>query len=171
MKKLIAIGGAVLLGLFTVWGYVMDAKDSYEILPERIKDNIIAIPHKARGLLQNAPRAVGQSVTKARQTLGAQKLGAIEATSAIREHMPDLYRKQKGRDALCKNPLPNLYVGIPWRTRKLNPRIQVDHKFPSSKGGTDHISNLQLTRAEYNRAKSDKTGLDLEQALLAICPN
>ncbi len=34
----------------------------------------------------------------------------------------------------------------------------VDHKVPRSKGGTNHIDNLQAVHIRCNRSKSDKSG-------------
>ncbi len=80
---------------------------------------------------------------------------APPAMTPIRKHMPDLYKKQNGRDALCPIPLPALYVGRPW-DRRLNPAIHVDHIIPKSKGGHDSVENLQLTLGKYNLQKGDR---------------
>ena len=170
MKRVAAIVGAILIGLLTVWGY---ANDGYDLLPENKKRplrNCMVTPVGcAKDVWHKSVRFIGHNATKAQQILGRQRLGAAAATSSTRKYMPRLYRKQNGKDALCGNLLPNLYVGVPWLTRKLNPKIEVDHIWPKSLGGTDNIGNLQLTRDEYNRAKSNKTGFALKQALPAIC--
>ena len=83
--------------------------------------------------------------------------------------MEPLYDKQKGMDALCKVPLPPLYVGPLWN-RQLNPDIEIDHRLPKVKGGTDRPSNLQLTHRSYNRAKRDLTGYELRHAKTRFCP-
>ncbi|MCY4007927.1 MAG: HNH endonuclease signature motif containing protein [Rhodobacteraceae bacterium] len=88
------------------------------------------------------------------RTAGKWSLGAI-ASTPLRKHMPDLYKKQKGRDGLCGTPLPALYVGPPWN-RRLNPAIEVDHIKPKAKGGLDTVENLQLTLGKYNRQKGDR---------------
>lgn len=85
------------------------------------------------------------------------------------KHMEHLYAKQKGMDALCKVRLPPLYVGLPW-ARRLNPTIHIDHRNPKAKGGTDALSNLQLTAAEFNLKKGVLTGHKLRGAKRRFCP-
>ncbi|MDE0704942.1 MAG: HNH endonuclease signature motif containing protein [Rhodospirillaceae bacterium] len=105
-----------------------------------------------------------------RQWYGKVRLGAVAPASKLRrEYMERLYTKQKGMDALCKVRLPPLYVGPIWN-RRLNPDIEIDHRIPRAKGGTDHLSNLQLTHRSYNRAKSDLTGRELRRAMTRFCP-
>ena len=80
--------------------------------------------------------------------------------------MEHLYAKQKGMDALCKVRLPPLYVGLLW-ARRLNPAIHVDHRIPKARGGTDGLSNLQLTAANL---KKGITGHELRSAKRSFCP-
>ena len=125
---------------------------------------VVAPPAK-RALAQASN--VHQSV---RQWYGQVKFGAVAPASKLRkEYMERLYAKQKGMDGLCKVPLPPLYVGPLWN-RQLNPDIEIDHRIPRAKGGTDRLSNLQLTHRHYNRAKSDLTGRELRRAKNRFCP-
>ena len=103
-----------------------------------------------------------------RQKWGTLAFGGTAASTLLRKHMPDLYRKQKGFDALCGGPLPNLYVGSPW-DRRLNPLIEVDHIRPRSRGGSDKLANLQLTHRTYNRAKGNLYGPALSRAKKHFC--
>ena len=124
----------------------------------------VALP--ARRVLAQASN-FHQSV---RQWYGQVKFGAVAPASKLRrEYMERLYAKQKGMDALCKVPLPPLYVGPLWN-RQLNPDIEIDHRIPRAKGGTDRPSNLQLTHRSYNRAKRDLTGRELRRAMPRFCP-
>ena len=111
------------------------------------------------------------AVQPARQWLGQIKFGPVAPSSnPLRtRYMERLYAQQKGRDALCKVPLPPLYVGPLW-SRRLNPDIHVDHRIPKAKGGTDALSNLQLTASEFNRKKGVLTGYELRSAKRSFCP-
>lgn len=101
---------------------------------------------------------------------GRVKFGAVTPSTALRSrYMEPLYAKQKGMDALCKVPLPPLYVG-PWWNRSFNPEIEIDHRIPKAKGGIDDPSNLQLTHRSFNRAKRDLTGQELRRAMQRFCP-
>ncbi|MCE2519903.1 MAG: HNH endonuclease [Alphaproteobacteria bacterium] len=124
----------------------------------------LALPAKrAWGRVSNAPESV-------RQWYGQVRLGAVAPSTNLRMgYMERLYAKQKGMDALCRVPLPPLYVGPLWN-RRLNPDIEIDHRVPRAKGGTDHLSNLQLTHRSYNRAKRDLTGSELRRAMTRFCP-
>ena len=115
--------------------------------------------------------SAGAKLTQpAKQWYGQVKFGPVAPSTKRRtQHMEYLYAKQKGMDALCKVPLPPLYVGPPWK-RRLNPAIEIDHKFPTAKGGTDARSNLQLTLQEYNRKKGVLTGYQLRSAKQCFCP-
>ena len=53
-----------------------------------------------------------------------------------------IYSKYDGKCAIC---------GKPVRFKKMT----VDHKIPVSKGGTNELSNLQLSHLSCNRAKAD----------------
>ena len=127
----------------------------------------------SRAAAPHASRALGhaQKLTQtAKQWYGQVKFGPVAPANKLRtQHMEYLYAKQKGMDALCKVPLPPLYVGPPWK-RRLNPAIEIDHKFPKTKGGTDARSNLQLTLREYNRKKGVLTGYQLRSAKQRFCP-
>ncbi|MCY4184045.1 MAG: HNH endonuclease signature motif containing protein [Rhodobacteraceae bacterium] len=156
----------------------LDAKDVISYLPKNMPKNMIESVHDgatktfdhAKNWLDITSEHVGRTAAKARQSWRSNSLGAVAASSRWREYMPDLYDRQKGKDALCGNALPNLYIGIPWINRRLNPGIEVDHVIPRSLGGSDEIDNLQLTRREYNRAKGNKIGPQLESAIREFCP-
>ena len=69
-----------------------------------------------------------------------------------RTHKKRLFGEQKGRCAACGN----------------NPgyeNMDVDHIVPKSKGGTDHLSNLQLLCAGCNRKKGDRPQAYLDAQL------
>jgi len=122
----------------------------------------------AKKSIRRSTSSVGKGLTTFRQKYGAFHVGPVAGATSWRKHMPELYRKQKGVDAVCGKPLPNLYVGPLWK-RKLNPLIEVDHILPRSKGGSDAAGNLQLTYWTYNRAKGNLTGLDLRRASDGFC--
>ena len=103
------------------------------------------------------------------QYFGKYKGWKTATPSHLRKHMPQLYNRQNGRDALCDVPLPSLYIGPLWN-RRLNPAIEVDHALPRAWGGSNDLSNLQLTRKEYNRAKGTRAGIFLENAKKQFCP-
>ena len=106
----------------------------------------------------------------AKQWLGQIKFGSVAPSTALRtKHMENLYAKQNGMDAICNVPLPPLYVGPPWN-RRLNRAIEVDHRIPKAKGGSDDASNLQLTHLSFNRQKQDLIGKDLQRAKRRFCP-
>ena len=110
------------------------------------------------------------AIQSTKQWLGKVKIGSLAPARPLRRmHMEDLYEKQKGMDALCRVPLPPLYVGPIWN-RKLNLDIEIDHKIPKAKGGSDQVSNLQLTHRQFNRARGALTGDDLRRAKLRFCP-
>ena len=125
-----------------------------------------------RALASTPGRAAGYVETAAQKVWGRQgqfKIGRVARLSGLREHIPDLYRKQRGMDGVCRNiPLPPLYVG-PWWNRRLNPDIEVDHRHPKAKGGTNDVSNLQATHKEFNRRKGARIGKDLERAKRRFC--
>ena len=131
----------------------------------RLATRVLAPPAKL------AARHVQVAVQPARQWLGQIKFGLVAPSSnPLRtKYMERLYVEQKGRDALCKVPLPPLYVGPLW-SRRLNPDIHVDHRIPKAKGGTDALSNLQLTASEFNWKKGVLTGYELRSAKRRFCP-
>ncbi len=105
-----------------------------------------------------------------RQYVGKLKYGPVASSSTLRaKYMLSLYNKQGGKDALCNVPLPPLYIGLLWK-RRLNPIIEIDHILPRAFGGSDEISNLQLTHRKYNRAKGTLIGHDLVKAQRQFCP-
>lgn len=169
---------APIMGFINVFSLAIDAKDVISYLPKNMPKNMIESVHDgatktfdhAKNWLDITSEHVGRTAAKARQSWRSNSLGAVAASSRWREYMPDLYDRQKGKDALCGNALPNLYIGIPWINRRLNPGIEVDHVIPRSLGGSDEIDNLQLTRREYNRAKGNKIGPQLESAIREFCP-
>lgn len=126
-----------------------------------------------RALAPAGRQALRQAQTVAqsgRQWYGQVKFGRVTPSTPLRnKYMVSLYNKQKGMDALCKVPLPPLYVGPPWN-RRLNPQIHIDHRLPRAKGGTDIPSNLQLTAAVFNRKKSALTDYELRSAKRKFCP-
>ena len=119
---------------------------------------------------KRATAHVHAAMQRTSQWLGQIKIGAVKPSTPLRsKYMESLYAKQKGRDALCNVPLPPLYVGT-WWNRSLNREIEVDHRKPRAKGGTDRPSNLQLTHSSFNRAKRDLTGHEVRRAKLRFCP-
>ena len=123
---------------------------------------------KSAALASSAGRAALTGGTFLRQKWGTIAFWSAATSSGWRKHMPNLYRQQQGIDALCGIPLPNLYVGPLWK-RRLNPRIEVDHILPRSKGGSNELANLQLTHQAYNRAKRDLYGPELSRAIKNVC--
>ena len=114
---------------------------------------------------------VRTATQRAEQWWGKIRIGsAAPSLNPLRtKHMEHLYAKQKGIDALCKVRLPQLYVGPLW-ARRLNPAIHIDHRLPKAKGGTDALSNLQLTAAKFNLKKGVLTGYELRSAKRRFCP-
>ena len=64
----------------------------------------------------------------------------------IRGKVPDLYRKDKFGNIMYK-PSYGKNSKMGW---------EIDHSKPQSKGGTDHLNNLQPMNTHANRQKSDK---------------
>ena len=59
---------------------------------------------------------------------------------------PDLYRKDKLGNPMYK-PSYGKSTQMGWK---------IDHSKPQSKGGTDHLNNLQPLNTTANRQKGDK---------------
>lgn len=67
-------------------------------------------------------------------------------SSKVRGKNPNLYRKDKlGNEIFYPSYGKNTQMG--W---------EIDHSKPKSKGGTDHLNNLQVLQTNANRKKSDK---------------
>lgn len=67
-------------------------------------------------------------------------------TPIRRQHLPDKLEEQRGRCAICGEAIP--------QGKGAN---HVDHKIPSSRGGTDDADNIQAVCAGCNRRKGVKT--------------
>ena len=130
----------------------------------------VAFGRGAHGAWQVVRISVGKAATLTRQWWGKREFGYVAPSFRLRDkHMATLYRKQGGKDGICGDPLPNLYVGPLW-SRRLNPDIEVDHILPRSRGGTDNVTNLQLTHRKYNRYKGALVGEELLRAMGQFCP-
>ena len=64
----------------------------------------------------------------------------------VRGKDPELYRKDKFGNTMYK-PSYGKNSEMGW---------EIDHSKPQSKGGTDHLNNLQPMNTRANRQKSDK---------------
>ncbi len=103
-----------------------------------------------------SPKAVELVNLRLRQTMGSLfHAGYVTARTDIprrtdidvpvpyRQNKHVLYGQQEGLCAGCKGDFPfKLY--------------EVDHMVPQSKGGTDHLDNLQLLCGNCNRIKGDR---------------
>jgi len=69
-----------------------------------------------------------------------------EKGSAIRGKDPDLYRKDQLGNQMYK-PSYGKNSEMGWN---------VDHSKPQSRGGTDHLNNLQPMNSRANSSKGDK---------------
>ncbi len=67
----------------------------------------------------------------------------VDAPKNYRQHKHVLYGEQEGRCGGCRMDFPF----------KL---FEVDHMLPQSRGGTDHLGNLQLLCGHCNRVKGDR---------------
>jgi len=63
----------------------------------------------------------------------------------VRGRNPDLYRKDREGNVMYKHSYGKLSE-MAW---------EVDHSKPVSKGGTDHLNNLQPMNPSANRSKGD----------------
>ena len=75
-----------------------------------------------------------------------QKQKAWNNADKIRGKNPNLYRKDPYGNTIYKSSY-GLKSEMGW---------EIDHKHPSSKGGTDSPRNLQAVQWQENREKSDK---------------
>ena len=124
----------------------------------------------APGATRRAVKYAKTAKQHASRWMGQFKIGPVAKPSIPRRrHLPELYSKQRGIDALCNVPLPPLYVGLLWK-RAFNPDVHVDHKIPQAKGGTHAFSNLQATKGWYNQKKGVLTGQKLRWAKTRFCP-
>lgn len=64
----------------------------------------------------------------------------------VRGKDPEMYRKDKFGNTMYK-PSYGKNSEMGW---------EIDHSKPQSKGGTDHLNNLQPMNTRANRQKSDK---------------
>ena len=67
----------------------------------------------------------------------------IDAPIPYRQNKHVLFAQQEGLCAGCRGDFPFKLV-------------EVDHKVPQSRGGTDHLENLQLLCSSCNRIKGDR---------------
>ena len=72
----------------------------------------------------------------------------IDAPIPYRQNGHVLFGQQEGRCNGCKTEFP-------FRV------FEVDHVIPRSRGGSDHISNLQLLCTHCNKTKGDRTMAEL----------
>lgn len=76
-------------------------------------------------------------------TAGLTQRTDIDAPKSNRQNKHVLYGGQEGRCGGCRSHFE-------FR------RFEVDHVIPRSRGGTDHIGNLQLLCGHCNRIKGDR---------------
>ena len=82
------------------------------------------------------------------RTDNAEEIALQKRVPRYQTHKPELFGRQQGKCNGCQ---------YPFHFRNLT----VDHKTPQSKGGTDHIENLQLLCAACNSTKGDRTQEEL----------
>ena len=82
------------------------------------------------------------------RTDNAEEIAVQTRLPRYQTHKPELFGRQQGKCNGCQ---------YPFHFRNLT----VDHKTPQSKGGTDHIENLQLLCAACNSTKGDRTQEEL----------
>ncbi|MBQ9266956.1 MAG: HNH endonuclease [Clostridia bacterium] len=71
---------------------------------------------------------------------------AWKNANAVRGKNPDVYRKDEYGNLIFKQSYGK-QSKMGW---------EIDHKYPSSKGGTNSSRNLQALQWEENRSKGDK---------------
>ena len=171
MKHVIGVIIAFLLPVLTVALLAWDIWEVAKPVAPRAWQIVKVPAGKLSQSVQTSAQRTWQSTsTHIRQGWGTFKFGRVAPSTPLRKkHMAALYRKQDGRDGLCGNPLPNLYVGWLWE-RRFNPDIEIDHIKPKSRGGSDNVSNLHLTHRNYNRAKGALVGAELRKAKRQFCP-
>ena len=74
-----------------------------------------------------------------------QKDHAWESAKKVRGKNPDLYRKDQQNNVIYK-PSYGKTSDMGW---------EIDHSKPQSKGGSDHLNNLQPLNTKANRQKSN----------------
>ena len=77
------------------------------------------------------------------------------AAAPIVSLFDDLWIRQSGRCALCREPMPETRWRTPHATVWKKRRPTFDHIRPRAKGGTDDAANLQLAHADCNWRKGD----------------
>ena len=82
------------------------------------------------------------------RTDNAEEISVQMRLPRYQTHKPELFGRQQGKCNGCQ---------YPFHFRNLT----VDHKTPQSKGGTDHIENLQLLCAACNSTKGKGTQEEL----------
>ena len=75
------------------------------------------------------------------------KQSAWERAQTIRGKNPDTWRKDEMGNTMRKGSYGSVEGDYGW---------EIDHRKPSSKGGSDHGRNLRALNTQENRKKSDK---------------
>ena len=117
---------------------MLDLADLVSLEPGRVQDGFLE--HRLSGAVGHhvEPEAVGA-------VLGHPVLVGAEQyrSSPYRQDKHVLFGQQEGLCNGCKGDFPF----------KL---FEVDHSVPRSRGGTDHLDNLQLLCSSCNRIKGDR---------------